>query len=107
MVYNLYAFFSRIKKMDPSLITEKINAIMAQRKENDEGMKIVKSNFRKNLKNINIKIAKANLKTTKEKLIEEKQKILNNYKTSLYIEFLCEKSTQRGLSDLYEQLDNI
>ncbi|XP_029341570.1 uncharacterized protein LOC100570537 isoform X2 [Acyrthosiphon pisum] len=83
-----------------SLILEKINAILAQHKENDEGMRTVKFNFRKNLKNINIKIAKANSKTTKEKLIEEKQKILNNYKT-------CEKSIQRGLSDLYEQLDNI
>jgi len=93
--------------MESSLITEKINAILRQRKENEQGMRIDKFNFRKNLNYINMKIAKASLKTTKKKLIEEKQKILNEYRSSLHIDFLCEKSIQRGLNDLYEQLDSI
>ena len=89
------------------MIWEEINKILCQLKANNRSMDEDKVAFRKKMKDLNFRIKNATLKTTRHKLKEEKQELLNDFKSLIYSAFLCERNIQKGLSILYDKLDRI
>ena len=58
------------------------------------------------IKEINIKINKANLKSTREKLLERKKEILNDLDECREIGYYCEQDINYHLAGLFDKLNH-
>jgi len=71
-----------------------IDQLLNQRMKNDQFGRLEENKLKKLLRDINVKIQKANLKTTYQKLINAREEIRNNFKASEFIGYKCDKHIQ-------------
>jgi len=88
-----------------SFIMDEINVVIRKAEKKDRSMDEEAVEFKKQIKNIDIKIKKAILQ--QKKLMNKKKKILNDHLHSLYIDKKHEKNIQKVLSKLYAQYNYI
>jgi len=88
--------------MESNSNSKQINTILKQAKQNYRAQATEKNLFKNKIREINIKINKAVLKTTKEKLLLEKKNIIDDYSNWLYIGWRCEQNIQISLNQLYD-----
>lgn len=101
-------FTDFLKKMESKLfIINEIKKIKRQSLDNERAEDVEEKEFFNKIKTINIKIKKACLKETRNKLIKEKKEIIDNHKHFEYITYKCTQSILEGLSRLYNQLREI
>ena len=90
-----------------SFIMDQINDVIQNAEKNDREMNEEAIEFKKKLKNIDIKIKKVINKKKQNKLMNEKKKIIKDHLHLLYIDKKREKIIQKRLSILYAQYNYI
>jgi len=89
-----------------SWIEKEINGVLRQQAENEKYGEREEKKFKKMIYDINIKIRKANLKSTRENLLKKKKEIKADYDESNHIGYRCQQSCILHLSYLYDLLNN-
>jgi len=88
-----------------SNIRNEIDEVLKQSDKNQKYEDSEEKKYKNLLHNINIKIKKANLKSTREKLLEKKKEIQNDLNECRRIGYYCQKSIHCHLTELFNKLN--